>query len=295
MPKQYNSLEDVHSFVLSMKGESNSIYHFHIEFKLSVSDLVGNTHDLYDVQRQAKDWSNDSPSHSLYFNHGQYINESFPALVEELKEKSSTNRAVLSLAGEGANIPLDDNPFPSFLLMQFNIDDATQSLYVTAYFRAIELNNFLRINLAELKIYAERIISSLPRIETVQFAIFSAHAYFAENFSCLYKPELYTLRPLKLFDLMGSNIGDFTKLLEEVKNSRTVIELDQFENMKDYIDKARPEDVFIQRVSSELLECARKLAECRKKNSHGVKVEKLHQLFSSNIDKLVSALNSKGN
>lgn len=42
-----------------------------------------------------------------------------------------------------------DQSIPSFMLLQAGVTDNMQTLMLTAYYRALEVHNFLKINLAD--------------------------------------------------------------------------------------------------------------------------------------------------
>jgi thymidylate synthase len=97
----------------------------------------------------AKDYQNPVKPPSLYINHGEYItSDGIVHIINELKLKQTSNRALLSLINQEDIIGSGDNPIPSFMVLQFSLEG--EELYVTTYFRALEVANFLNVNLEEI-------------------------------------------------------------------------------------------------------------------------------------------------
>ena len=83
----------------------------------------------------------------LHINHGSYIGDGLEHIIDELKNKPSSNRALFSLISQKDISKSGDNPIPSFMIFQTCIDD--NILYCSVYFRALEVSTFLRINTEE--------------------------------------------------------------------------------------------------------------------------------------------------
>jgi hypothetical protein len=74
---------------------------------------------------------------------------------------------------------------PAFSLAQFAIDD--NALYVTAYFRALEVGAFLPSNLTEIAIHCDSIHQRFAQIRTIRLFVVTFRAYYEPDFHCLEK------------------------------------------------------------------------------------------------------------
>ena len=138
-------------------------------------------------ESKAREWQSDPPPANLFFSHGQYFlgEKGIQYVIQELKTKSSSRRALLSLGGMDAFIESGDRSIPSFMISQFAIEADT--LYVTEYFRAIEVGSFLPINITEAALLVKRIIEAVRRPTLVRLLILAFHAHLTPAFHCLEK------------------------------------------------------------------------------------------------------------
>jgi len=131
---------------------------------------------------KAKRWQNKNAPLMLEFNHGQYMHEhSDPIkyLANELQRKATSNRAIVSLVSTKQIFGSEDGALPSFMLVQVGFDGKTQeTLFLTAYYRALEVTAFLPINVTELALISEQIADRITTISSIDVTI---HAFRAHS------------------------------------------------------------------------------------------------------------------
>jgi len=141
-------------------------------------------------EKQAEAWQSEEPLPNFPFSHGQYFKgkKGLEHVVTELKSKSASRRALLSLIGMDAILGKGDKAIPSFMVAQFGY--VGDILYVTEYFRALEVGKFLPINLAEMALMVRRIGQGMARPKTIRFLLVAFQAHFTPHFHCLEKASL---------------------------------------------------------------------------------------------------------
>lgn len=117
----------------------------------------------------AKEWQDITKPDHLHINHGEFIHkygDAYEFISQELIKKRDSNRAVISMINMKNIIDSGDEPIPSFMLLQFGFsNDNFTKLFVTAYFRALEVSRFLPINLAEIAMFIKKLKIKLPFIK----------------------------------------------------------------------------------------------------------------------------------
>jgi hypothetical protein len=138
-------------------------------------------------EKKALEWQTDPPPPNLPFSHGQYFHgeKGIKYVIEELRAKSNSRRALLSLANMDDFIGSGDRAIPSFMIAQFAIE--SDVLYVTEYFRAIEVGRFLPINITEAALLVKRIVEALRRPLLVRLLMLAFQAHLTPSFHCLEK------------------------------------------------------------------------------------------------------------
>lgn len=109
-------------------------------------------------------------------NDGRRIN-GYEHVINELKQKQTSRRALISLISTEHIVNSGDSPIPSYMLSQFQICNDT--LYVTEYFRAMEVQNFYPINLGETYLFINDLIRSLPDIKKIMLLYHIFEAYIS--------------------------------------------------------------------------------------------------------------------
>jgi len=121
-------------------------------------------------------------SESTFFTHGQYMDRgSIPGreyLVRELSTKPLSKRALVSLISMQDIVGSADRPIPSFMVLQFGFHETDRTnLLVTAYFRALEVANFLPVNLAEICLNIRSAYVAFPSVRRFTLALLAFRAY----------------------------------------------------------------------------------------------------------------------
>jgi hypothetical protein len=139
---------------------------------------------------QAEAWQSEQPVRNFHFSHGQYFKgkRGMEYVINELKSKSASRRALLSLIDMDDIVGRGDKAIPSFMVAQFG--HAGDVLYVTEYFRALEVGSFLPINLAEMSLMVRGILcGGLARPGIVRLLLIAFQAHLTPHFR-LEKAEL---------------------------------------------------------------------------------------------------------
>jgi hypothetical protein len=146
---------------------------------------------------EAQEWQALQPNKFLYFTHGQYANrdshlaahQSFALdhIVRELKRKPTSRRALFSLLHTGDIVDTGDKPIPSLVLFQCGM--VQDELIATTYFRALEVKQFLLLNVAEFALWARYLRDSHLSFDWITWTIYAFQAYAEAKSNCLRKPE----------------------------------------------------------------------------------------------------------
>jgi hypothetical protein len=93
----------------------------------------------------------------------------------------------------------NDKSIPSFMILQAGFSPDTRTIEVTTYFRAMEVHNFLPINMAEACLTVKQLLLSLSQeIGHFSLTIHAFNAYSDPDFSCLEKISMDYLENMKV-------------------------------------------------------------------------------------------------
>ncbi|NCD07091.1 MAG: hypothetical protein EOL97_13315 [Spirochaetia bacterium] len=270
-------------------------FNLNVEFGI---DLLNNP--IKDAIKLATDFQNPKCPKNLYMNHGEYIHrnkDGIENIISELKAKHASNRAIISLINQCDIVNSGDKPIPSFMILQFSLEDRT--LYVTLYFKALEVSKFLRINIEETRMILKKIDDSLVgKIENINLTIFAFRAYIKEDINVLERPELDQKTSQEIFKLLKEDPNvSLIPLIEAKKHSSTKIEYQSFQFIRDWIED---EDADIKNFIHDklkrpmILEYIKKIIEImqhieglRCKISHGTEVNEVEKLYREEMEKLI--------
>jgi hypothetical protein len=234
----------------------------------------------------ASQWQLIDVPENLYFTHGHYIQTGGIAhIIEELKAKPTSNRALYSLISQKHIINSLDKPIPSFMILQCAIENDV--LYCSAHFRALEVSEFLKINIAEIKLVLSHILKEFTDIKEVTMAVSSFTAYVTEGFSVLQRPKIDFMPPEEIPALIIETPEKIGSLLEEKSRPSSVIEtksllaLRRVIETKAYINTVN-ESLNRTRIISLLEDAIQKgtdLADLRRRHSKHDEVDKLETAF----------------
>lgn len=174
----------------------------------------------------AAHWQSADPPPEYLFSHGQYMHKYGPSidyLVSQLVRKPTGNRACISLVDTGDIMESNDGKLPSFLVLQAATEHGGAHLTLTSYYRALEVSEFLPINLAEMALVADQIRQSIPTLVSMDLVMHAFRAHSQPGFRAHVRSQL---------DIAGSvEVASVVKAKDRAKIATWLM------------DKARPETV----------------------------------------------------
>jgi len=185
---------------------------------------------IADMTETAQKWREPEVPDSLIINHGKYIGKGIEHIIKELHDKPSSNRALYSLISQKHIIGSEDNPIPSFMIFQCAIE--SDILYCTVYFRALEVANFFRINLEEIRLNLCDILKGLSAAK-VRLSVLAFSAYSKPDQVPLEKCELDLMSSLKLMSLYNKNPERISELLDQKAKESTIIDISGLKAIKE--------------------------------------------------------------
>lgn len=218
-----NGLYDAHAAMVStVNGEAKKeVFNWHSTLEIPTADLQKVR--MVDVSAEAAQWRNAEPAEDMYFTHRQYYGDGLNNIIDELKRKSTSNRALYSLLAQKNISDSGDYPIPSFLTFQCTIEK--EILYCTASFRALEVSHFLKVNLEEIRLNLVDICGAFPALEMVRLHIFAFHAYSRPAaVATLRRPKIEVVPEGQLLRLMQlGDVRELEGLLAGLAKSTTVV------------------------------------------------------------------------
>lgn len=297
------NLEEISEKAISIVGSKQYVLNFNLKLKFKIG-LTSNS--LADVSDIAKKFQNESCPKDLHLNHGMYIHKNgkdgIKNVIEQLKNNNSGNRALISLINQEDIVDSEDKPIPSFMILQFALENKNK-LYITIYFRALEVSQFLRINVEEIRQIIEKIQEHLSSIQNIYLNIISFRAFVRKDINTLLKPEIDLLDQKDILKLLlkkdkdgnDKNLENLIMLLEEKNNSSSVIEYKSFEYILDWLEDGayfnmlhenlRKELIII--ILKEIINLMKNLKELRKQYSHGEKIDNKDEEYKQKLNQLI--------
>lgn len=178
----------------------------------------------------ARQWQQGECPQTLHYNHGMYFDRGsiggIQYIINELTSKATSSRAILPLVNTVDVKDSGDGFFPSLDVIQFGFyDDSKTHLYVTIYLRALEVNHFLKINLAEIYVMVKNIQAELRSIVDLTIRVLAFRAQYREKFGCFQKAEIDHIEPEEITILVADkNVTKIKQLLvNKLELAETVI------------------------------------------------------------------------
>lgn len=291
------SFEEIHSYALELlqKNPNQLNFSLHVAFPI---DIVKKP-ELRDVSADAENFQKiDKPDH-LHINHGMFIKENgIQNLINELKEKKNSNRAIISLIDQDDIIGKGDNPIPSFMIIQAAIENNT--LFLTTYFRALEISSFLRINLEEIRMILNQIYSCFDEIESVNLHIFAFRAYIQKDINPLKRAQIELLDEAVLLKKLENPIkkGLIPLLEEKLRTKTTVVDDNSFTLILGILkNPLANEDIhpilkseYTKKIVQEIIDTSFEIQKLRSVNSHSPRIDDLYSTYSAQIQKLIDEI-----
>lgn len=250
-----------------------------------------------DATNDAELWAAKERPRELHINHGEFIMDGMDHLKNELSRKKTSNRALLSLISQQHISKSEDEPIPSFMIMQCNI--LNETLYCTSYFRALETRRFLRINLEELRLKICEIHQAVPDFKEVRLVIVAFRAYANENINPLKIARIDLLEQVDIFHMLASERHNIANLLFEKANSSTVVITTSLDHIIVSLDRltngnhCNKVDFMIEHVNSLAISArnaAKELMVARRMHSHHEEIDRLDLEYKRAIEKLAQEL-----
>jgi hypothetical protein len=256
-------------------------------------------------EARAELWLKEETPASQHLSHGRYFRGELGReyLTQELQRKRTSQRALLSLIcmddllgrHPERTTSETDAPLPAFLILQCAVVERV--LYMTAYFRALEVVEFLPINLAEVALHCRRIRSHFPELVMLRLAVFAFRAYAEPGFRCLQKATVDTIHPIRLHKSVEAH--DFETLrrwLAEKKQPDSAIVLDGLQALRESLDLIS-DDPRYSKVFRDAIEAGvgklGELKDLRQRTSQGERVKSLWKDFAEILDRAIGEISGR--
>ncbi|HBJ0691097.1 TPA: hypothetical protein N8095_004045 [Escherichia coli] len=282
--KKISSLESIASDACSSIKPDEYKINLILAYEISTASLIENV--LSDVHQLAEQWSADECPKNLYFNHGQYKVGGVDNIINELKEKPSSNRALYSLINQETIMNSGDDPIPSFMLFQCVLEHRV--LYCNVYLRALEVSKFLRINLEEIRINIEKISNSSLSFDSVRLVIFACRAHHVPNFNPLEKPKLDLLSQYQMLTMLKHDRSELARALEQMAGVQTVIKSKSLCDLYEIVNGEWSESnkQLLLSLLGNTIEEIEELHAIRKQHSHHERVSALNSSISKKLNNI---------
>lgn len=288
----------LHQRAIDSIQPSDSCFNWHIDFQCKPSDLAELA--IGDVAQEAAEWRAEQPAPGMYFTHRQFYRDGVQHIIDELKAKPTSNRALYSLLSQSEISGSFDKPIPSFLSFQCSIEKGNH-LYCTATFRALEVARFFRVNLEEIRQTLAEICESLQTIETIHLHIFAFHAYCDSQATSLRRPKIELVNDETLLLMMQDDKAtDLDLLLRGLRKSTTVVSSVKLKTLKRILERDSRESRLGRQLSvkqallverlDEAIHASDELNRLRQSASRGRNTSAAIQRFQVAIDNLCTAL-----
>tara|TARA_R110002096_G_scaffold429184_1_gene641807 strand:- start:9535 stop:10419 length:885 start_codon:yes stop_codon:yes gene_type:complete len=286
---QYKEISDLEEIIDEATREISDGLSFNLcmSYDFAVDLLTGD--GLRDCTEEAELWLSDEVPDQLHINHGSYVRGGMSHLVDELKRKPTSNRALLSLLSQKDVNESGDDPIPSFMVFQVSIYE--DILYCTVYFRALEVSSFFRINIEEIRLRLKYLHLNLMNFKRVRLVMHSYRAYNNPKASKLRKSELDLMRGAQIMKTVMTDPARFGPLLREKSQDDTVICSDSLQELEVAVGLAenlptKPRLIALIRESIMLTD---ELSRLRKMHSHHERVSEASGRLSQKVLSLAEA------
>lgn len=293
-----HGLYDAHSQMVASVDSAAKKEVFNWHWDLDIPAIALEQAKILEVFEEAAQWRDSVPAADMYFSHGKYYGDGLQHIIDELKHKPTSNRALYSLLAQKDISKSGDNPIPSFLTFQCSIENSV--LYCTASFRALEVTSFLKINLEEIRQNLVEICAVFPAVENVHLHVFAFHAYVRNTaVAALRRPKIDVTPEPQLMRLMQKGeMHTLDALLGGLAKSTTVISpksLNALLGILQMADAGLHESINSRRELLEpqlkrAIEACNELAASRKTASRGVPSQSKIDDFHAAVKKLQNTL-----
>jgi Icc-related predicted phosphoesterase len=225
-----SSIHDIYSSITKHVSYHNVLNNVKISLSNNIDMLYDEMNtDFYSDKQKAHSWLSETIPEDLHYNHGSIIYNKqnyIENVIEELNKKATSSRAIIPLINKDEVVSSGDSFLPSLNIIQFGFkNDFKDKLLITLYLRALEVSNFLKINICESLILAKKIKDGIRSIRYLDINIFTFRAQYIPSFGCLEKAEIDRTSGIKLYRFLVSEDYDKLKYLidEKLHKAETVI------------------------------------------------------------------------
>lgn len=286
---------------LEASGEARYNWLKTVEFK--AADLKSMI--IVDAETAAGKWRSTEVPKDFYFTHAKYYQDGVRHIINELKSKATSRRALYSLINQSDISRSEDSPIPSFLTMQCQINNGI--LVCTCTFRALEVGSFLRVNLEEIRQNLLEITAELPGVVSVLLTIFAFTAYIQKDMHPLVKPEIEYLEDYEILPCLVEGAQEdparyLAKLLRNAQGALSVVPAHRLRKLKDILGSLeRIEHVKLDKnIANRLTQlypaldvsigAAEDLSQKRKIGSHGDQIEAATRHYKDSLEVIAKVL-----
>lgn len=295
-----NSLKKVYNEVVKSTKEHGVIINFNMNIRTDLDRFNDDVQTIFSEQIDiAEQWQEETPPSTLYYNHGQYMFKGkvdpIDYIINELKNKATSSRAIIPLINMEDVVGSGDNFLPSLDIIQFGFkEDNKEELHVTIYLRALEVNNFLKINLSEVYVMCKKISEKIREISILNITIFSFKAQYREKYSCFRKADIDMIEESDLMiSVIEKDINTIIDLLENKHElSETVVHLDGVEKLERCIKNynRRKKEVYSEEICNSinyLKKNMEKLKELRVSTSNYTEIDQEEKKVEALLQQLI--------
>lgn len=291
----------VYRDILKCTKKQTCLNNLHVSIKTNYDKFIEDMERNFKQELKiAEQWQNSNIPDTLYYNHGQYIHKNgrngIEYIIEQLKEKATSSRALIPLISIDDVIDSGDDFLPSLDIIQVGFeDDAKNNIYITIYLRALEVGQFLKINLSEIYLILKQIKAKIGSVNQVVITINAFRSQYKEKFSCFKKALIDKYTEAKITSLFYSdNIEELIQLLDEKKElQETVVHKEGIQNLyeaaKVYLEGRDDKSNLLSNIEK-LIDYLKKMEETVKKTSRYRETESLQGEINKQIDQVISSL-----
>lgn len=287
------SLSEIHEKALRL-CKKNPQVNLIITGEFSIEEA--NSEFILSFQKDARLWQNKNRPSELLFSHGEYIHrfgDGHAYILDELNNKIDSNRAVFSLLNMNDILNSGDGPIPSFLILQFGFkEESRKTLCVTAYFRALEIQSFLPINIAEICENVKLLTNRFPTIEKFSICIHAFRAHVIDGFNCLKQAPVDALSPAEIAHAVERRQVNsiINWLTSKLCYQESIIETKGLKNLLNSMVLSK--DFYGPCITAleSALKTMEKLEQARKHSSHSNQIQKMGSTIRNQLERAVKSL-----
>lgn len=291
-------LKSIYKEILKGTKEYGIINNFNMNLNTDLSSFIESVEIIFkDSIDIAQSWQLKESPNTLYYNHGEYMhtkeNNSIDYVIDELKRKATSSRAIIPLLRLEDVLKGGDSFLPSLDSIQFGFtNEERNELCITIYMRALEVKNFLPVNICEVYLMVKQIQHEIRSIKKININIFAFRAQYKEKFGCFKKADIDML---KSYDIMKYTMKkDTSTIIRWLENkldlSETIIHLDGLIHLDESISRD-DDDFYTEELKVSLKNLIRSmdgLRILREKTSNYDEIKKEEVVVECNIKDVIS-------